>query len=76
MLTILVLLLAITPLINGTELTLTITEGNSTTFNFDFCTVVSCLDAIYAQQLMTADKYMCVSITYQHDPSWVCRRWD
>ena len=69
-------MLMLTDLNHGKELTLNITEGNTTTFSFNFCSVAPCPDATYAQQLMTADRYMCLSATYQHCPTWVCRRWD
>ncbi|KAL6489255.1 hypothetical protein MHYP_G00029960, partial [Metynnis hypsauchen] len=67
--------------------TLDITEGQTTTFTFDFCDIVSCPGPSHAKGylpaykwrykwLLDADKYMCIGPSYQNNPTTVCRNWD
>uniref|UniRef100_A0A3B1J6V1 Envelope polyprotein n=1 Tax=Astyanax mexicanus TaxID=7994 RepID=A0A3B1J6V1_ASTMX len=55
---------------------LTITEGHTATFKFDFCAVAACPTEQYENQLISADKYACLGTNWQHDPTDVCRGWD
>lgn len=55
---------------------LTIAEGHTATFKFDFCSVAECPTEHYENQLISVDKYACLGTNWRDDPTHVCRGWD